>query len=44
MLFDSHAHLNAEQYNDDLEEVIEIARAEGVSNTLGVGFDRPSIT
>ncbi|MBD3108956.1 TatD family hydrolase [Bacillus sp. AGMB 02131] len=44
MLFDSHAHLNAEQYKDDLEEVIERARTEGVSNMLIVGFDRPTIT
>ena len=22
MLFDTHAHLNADQYNEDLEEVI----------------------
>ena len=44
MLFDSHAHLNAEQYKDDLEEVIDRARAEGVSNMLVVGFDRPTIT
>jgi len=44
MLFDSHAHLNAEQYKDDLEEVIDRARAEGVSNMLVVGFDRPTIS
>ena len=23
MLFDTHVHLNADQYNDDLEEVID---------------------
>ncbi|MCY9295247.1 hydrolase TatD, partial [Bacillus spizizenii] len=28
MLFDTHAHLNAEQYDTDLEEVIERAKAE----------------
>jgi len=44
MLFDSHAHLNAEQFNDDLDKVIERAQSEGVSNILVVGFDRPTIT
>jgi TatD DNase family protein len=43
MLFDTHAHLNAEQYNDDLEEVIERAQQEGVSRMVVVGFDRPTI-
>lgn len=28
MLFDTHAHLNAEQYDTDLEEVIERAKSE----------------
>jgi TatD DNase family protein len=43
MLFDTHAHLNAEQYNEDLQEVIERAQEEGVSNIVVVGFDRPTI-
>jgi TatD DNase family protein len=43
MLFDTHAHLNAEQYNDDLEEVISRAREAGVHNMVVVGFDRPTI-
>jgi TatD DNase family protein len=43
MLFDTHVHLNAEQYNDDLEEVIERARATGVEHMVVVGFDRPTI-
>lgn len=43
MLFDTHAHLNAEQYNDDLEEVIERAKHEGVQELVVVGFDRPTI-
>ena len=29
MLFDTHAHLNAEQYKDDLSEVIERATSGG---------------
>ncbi|MBY0124474.1 TatD family hydrolase [Bacillus sp. S/N-304-OC-R1] len=43
MFFDTHAHLNAEQYNDDLREVIDRALAEGVSRMVVVGFDRPTI-
>lgn len=43
MLFDTHAHLNADQFSDDLEEVIDRAREEGVSNMVVVGFDRPTI-
>lgn len=43
MLFDTHVHLNAEQYNEDLEEVIERAQNEGVTHMLVVGFDRPTI-
>ena len=30
MLFDTHAHLNAEQYEEDLEEVISRAIEAGV--------------
>jgi len=44
MLFDTHAHLNAVQYNDDLQEVIERALGEGVSYIVVVGFDRPTIS
>ncbi|WP_121610377.1 TatD family hydrolase [Mesobacillus foraminis] len=44
MLFDTHVHLNAEQFNDDLQEVIERAKTEGVSHMVVVGFDRPTIT
>ncbi|MDE3840522.1 hydrolase TatD [Bacillus methanolicus] len=43
MLFDTHAHLNADQFKDDLEEVIDRAKKEGVSNIVVVGFDRPTI-
>jgi len=43
MLFDTHAHLNAVQYDEDVEQVIERARAEGVSHIVVVGFDRPTI-
>lgn len=44
MLFDTHAHLNAIQYNEDLEEVIGRAQSEGVSTIVVVGFDRETIT
>ncbi|WP_409296402.1 TatD family hydrolase [Peribacillus sp. SCS-26] len=43
MLFDTHVHLNAEQFSDDLEQVIENAKAAGVSRMVVVGFDRPTI-
>ncbi|MBB6447486.1 TatD family hydrolase [Bacillus benzoevorans] len=43
MLFDTHAHLNAEQYNDDLSEVIARALQAGVEQMTIVGFDRPTI-
>lgn len=43
MLFDTHAHLNAEQFESDLSEVIERAQKEGVGSMVIVGFDRPTI-
>ncbi|MFJ7748070.1 TatD family hydrolase [Peribacillus sp. NPDC097295] len=43
MLFDTHVHVNAEQFNEDLEEVIERAQEAGVKNMVVVGFDRPTI-
>ena len=43
MLFDTHVHLNAEQYKEDLEEVINRAQLEGVSKMVVVGFDTPTI-
>ncbi len=44
MLFDTHVHLNADQYEDDVTEVIERARKMGVEHMVVVGFDRPTIT
>ena len=44
MLFDTHVHLNAEQFEDDLKEVIERAIEAGVEKMVVVGFDRPTIT
>lgn len=43
MLFDTHTHLNAYQFADDLPEVIDRALKEGVSRMVVVGFDRPTI-
>lgn len=43
MLIDTHAHLNAEQYKEDIEEVIQRAQESGVSTMIVVGFDRPTI-
>ncbi|WP_078543214.1 TatD family hydrolase [Litchfieldia alkalitelluris] len=43
MLIDTHAHLNALQYEEDVEEVIDRARLEGVEKMVVVGFDRPTI-
>ena len=44
MLFDTHVHLNAEQFTEDLEEVLTRAKAAGVEKMVVVGFDRPTIT
>ncbi|RDU34812.1 hydrolase TatD [Neobacillus piezotolerans] len=43
MLIDTHAHLNAEQYEEDVEEVITRAKENGVGKIVVVGFDRPTI-
>lgn len=44
MLIDTHVHLNAEQYEEDLEEVIIRALEAGVEKMVVVGFDRKTIT
>ena len=43
MLIDTHVHLNAEEYEEDLEEVIQRARDNGVDRMFVVGFDTPTI-
>lgn len=43
MLFDTHVHLNADQYEEDLQEVIDRARQDKVDNMVVVGFDRKTI-
>lgn len=32
MLFDTHAHINADQFAEDLEEVLKRAKDAGVTN------------
>lgn len=43
MLFDTHVHLNADHYEEDVEEVIERAQQAGVSKMVVVGFDEKTI-
>jgi len=43
MLFDTHVHLNAYQFNEDRDEVIERAFAVGVKYMVVVGFNRETI-
>lgn len=43
MIFDSHTHLNVEQFVEDLEETIARAQELGVSEMAVVGFDTPTI-
>ncbi|HDX9590258.1 TPA: TatD family hydrolase [Bacillus pseudomycoides] len=43
MLFDTHSHLNAEQFKEDLQEVITRMKEVGVSYTVVVGFDEMTI-
>ncbi len=43
MLFDTHVHLNADQFEEDLEEVITRAKEAGVEKMVVVGFDEKTI-
>lgn len=43
MLFDTHVHLNARQYLEDRDEVIQRALDNDVSYMVVVGFDRETI-
>ena len=43
MIFDSHTHLNAEQFNEDIPETIARANELGVTEMAIVGFDYPTI-
>ncbi|GEN57906.1 hydrolase TatD [Halolactibacillus alkaliphilus] len=43
MLFDTHVHLNIEQFDEDREAVIARAKAAGVEKMVVVGFDHQTI-
>ncbi|MCP8971193.1 TatD family hydrolase [Ectobacillus ponti] len=43
MLFDTHAHLNAEQFQEDAAEAIQRAKEAGVEYIVVVGFDEVTI-
>ncbi|WP_139492607.1 TatD family hydrolase [Brevibacillus dissolubilis] len=43
MLIDTHAHLNAEQFDEDRDEVIARARDNGVDTIVNIGFNRETI-
>lgn len=43
MLIDTHVHLNADQYDEDLEEVMKRAEEAGIEKMVVVGFDRKTI-
>lgn len=43
MLFDTHVHLNARQFKEDVEEVIARAYNNGVKQMVVVGFDDETI-
>ncbi|MFD1926725.1 TatD family hydrolase [Sporosarcina siberiensis] len=43
MYIDTHVHLNADQYEADLDEVIARALKAGVTKMIVVGFDRKTI-
>ncbi|WKA54860.1 TatD family hydrolase [Planococcus shixiaomingii] len=43
MFIDTHVHLNADQYDEDLTEVIERAIENKVTKMVVIGFDRKTI-
>lgn len=43
MLFDTHTHLDAAQFDEDREEVIARALEQGVSRMINIGFNRETI-
>ncbi|WZX99834.1 TatD family hydrolase [Bacillus sp. FSL W7-1360] len=44
MLFDTHVHLNADQFAEDIDATIMRARDVGVKEMVVVGFDEKTIT
>lgn len=43
MLFDTHTHINVNQFDEDRDEVIRRAREAGVKEMVVVGFDNETI-
>ncbi|MGH2319748.1 TatD family hydrolase [Planococcus sp. SE5232] len=43
MFIDTHVHLNADQYDEDLSQVIERARENHVEKMVVIGFDQKTI-
>lgn len=43
MLTDTHTHLNAKQFDEDRDEVIQRALDAGVTRIVNIGFDRETI-
>lgn len=43
MFIDTHVHLNADQYEEDLQEVIDRALEANVERMVVIGFDRKTI-
>ena len=43
MYIDTHVHLNADQYEEDVDEVIQRALEAGVEKMVVIGFDRKTI-
>ena len=42
MLFDSHAHMDVNDFNEDREELLECMKIEGISYLLNPGVDLES--
>lgn len=42
MLFDSHAHIDDERFDEDRDQVVERARANGVTGIINIGADMAS--
>ncbi len=43
MFIDTHVHLNADQYEEDLQEVINRALEAKVEKMVVIGFDRKTM-
>ncbi len=43
MLIDTHAHLNAKEFDEDRDEVIARAKANGIGTIVNIGFNEETI-